>query len=329
MKNYIFPDSLLEKYEIEEVLEPQDPDAYRVSHKLMKKQLFVYVIDSSHVDVFTSKLQENDIIVLDKYNDENHLFIIVNKQIDQIQHNIPAQPYETDNIVKSPKRSLFTVRNGLIFLFGILAISGLIYLLYINNVFGYRISEDEEVDLGLSVLWSSRNLGASSIEDDGDFYAWGETEPKDEYTEPSYIFSSNNNYSLIGDDISGTEYDAASLKLKNGWRMPTRDELDELVSKCKWDEVYHNGKTGFVVTGPNKKSIFIPCSGHMDGTSHGGNTYYWSSTFHNEPERGRKCNAWNLAIDIYLNESPDYTGTNHRFQRRYIGRVIRPVKNKQ
>lgn len=329
MKNYIFPRSFLEKYEIKEALESKDSDAYKVMHKLMKKQMFVYIIDSSDSDAFVSRLQDKDIIVFDKYSDDSCQLIIVNQPIDQLENYVLNQLHETKSTVDPSKRTLFSVRNSLILLFCILLIFGLIYLLYINNVFGYRISEEEEVDLGLSVLWSSRNLGASSIEDDGDFYAWGETEPKNEYSELSYKYSSDNEYSVIGEDISGTQLDAATLKLKNGWRMPTKIELDELVSKCKWEEVYHNGKTGYVVTGPNKKSIFIPCSGHMDGTFHNGNTYYWSSTFHNEPERGRRCNAWNLAVDIYLDGYPDYTGTNHIFQRRYIGRAIRPVKNKQ
>lgn len=321
MNESIFPEALLGKYELKGAFESDDLNAFIVMHKLMKKQMFVYVIESSDSEKLTSRLHDNGSTVFDRYADGNKTYIIVDKPLNEIgEKNSPNKIDQAVGLSDLDKKhqGLFS-RKLLILLACSVVLFGITYIMYINNVFGYRISEDEEVDLGLSVLWSSRNLGASSVEQDGDFYAWGETEPKTEYTEGTYLYSSNNNYSFIGEDISGTQYDAASVKMKNGWRMPTKSELEELFTKCKWEKVYHKSVTGFVVTGPNNNSIFIPCSGHMDGTFHYGNTYYWSSTFHDEPERGRRCNAWNLAVDI---------GTNHIYQRRYIGRVIRPVKNK-
>ena len=136
------------------------------------------------------------------------------------------------------------------------------------------------VDLGLSVKWATCNVGASSPEDYGDYYAWGETEIKSEYTETNYKHynKSLKKYNYIGSDISGTNYDVAYVKWGNSWRMPTLDEFKELINECTWKSTIHNGIKCQCVTGPNGKSIYIPgYDFYNEGSPSVGQ--YWTATF--------------------------------------------------
>ena len=128
------------------------------------------------------------------------------------------------------------------------------------------LTSGEVVDLGLSVYWASCNLGASKPEEYGNYYAWGETSPKSDYTTDNYSYynSSTTEYINIGSEISGTEYDAAHVNLGGDWRMPTKDEMQELKSKCTWKWIQISGINGYQVTGPSGKSIFLPAAGFDD-----------------------------------------------------------------
>ena len=133
------------------------------------------------------------------------------------------------------------------------------------------------VDLGLSVKWATMNVGAESPEDYGNYYAWGETETKSTY---SSLYSVT--YGVEMDDIAGdAEYDAATANWGSSWRMPTEDECQELVDSCTWTWTTENDINGYLVTGSNGNSIFLPAAGRRDGTmpfyvnSRG---EYWSST---------------------------------------------------
>ncbi len=145
----------------------------------------------------------------------------------------------------------------------------------------------DAVDLGLSVKWASWNLGASKPEDYGGYYAWGEIEEKDVYNWNNYKYvnnqiendywDDNNNewvykYQQIGQKINseerfaevsicGTEYDAAHVLWKNGWRMPTLEEISELENKCKIEGTTLNGVKGLYFIGPNGNRIFLPSAG--------------------------------------------------------------------
>lgn len=120
------------------------------------------------------------------------------------------------------------------------------------------------VDLGLSVKWANMNLGADSPEDYGNYYAWGETEEKEEYTWQTYQYGSTQN---LGENfnISGTENDAAHVHMGNAWRMPTNIELKELFDNCSWTWTSQNNVNGYRVTsrkvGYTDKSIFLPAAG--------------------------------------------------------------------
>ena len=135
----------------------------------------------------------------------------------------------------------------------------------------------EYVDLGLSVKWATCNVGATSPEDYGHYFAWGETSPKDEYTEDNC-----STYGKEMSDIAGdAQYDAATANWGGDWRMPTKEEMRELLNNCIWIWTTQNGVNGYNVKGPNGNSIFLPAAGERDGSSlydAGSGGSYWSST---------------------------------------------------
>lgn len=137
-------------------------------------------------------------------------------------------------------------------------------------------SKHEAVDLGLSVKWATCNVGANNPEEFGDYFAWGETEPKSAYTTEN-----SKTYGKIIGDISGNpEYDAATANWGGSWRMPTRAEIQELISYSTWTWTTQNSVPGYKVTSPNGNSIFLPAAGCRYGSSlfnAGSNGYYWSS----------------------------------------------------
>lgn len=121
----------------------------------------------------------------------------------------------------------------------------------------------DAVDLGLSVKWASHNLGASSQDGSGTYLAWGELKQKNIYSNETYAYY-NKTYATwtnIGNEISGTQYDAAKVHWGDEWRMPTKDEMQELMKKCTWEWTQINKVNGYRITGPNGKSIFIPAAG--------------------------------------------------------------------
>lgn len=138
------------------------------------------------------------------------------------------------------------------------------------------VSAGAVVDLGLSVYWCSCNVGAEAPEEYGDFYAWGETKTKSSYTQDNYSYydASSGQYIKIGNDICGTEYDAATVNLGSDWRMPTQEEIQELVSKCTWEWTQINSVNGYRVISDNGNSIFLPASGIYYYTGSGKNKIY-------------------------------------------------------
>lgn len=177
----------------------------------------------------------------------------------------------------------------------------------------------EIVDLGLSVNWASHNLGATSPEEDGNYYAWGET------TSKKIFYSSNcstlgiNAFNIYfkdknGDWVLPSDYDAAYCSWGKQWRIPTHREFKELIEKCEWVWTAKNGRNGYEITGPNGKKIFLPASGFYDGNinSHKnalGN--YLHSTIYNS----HNCQGLGFRNDnIWI-----WDGDRH------LGRSIRPV----
>ena len=151
----------------------------------------------------------------------------------------------------------------------------------------------KEVDLGLSVKWANHNVGATAPEEYGGYYAWGETSTNSDYSWSTYKWC-NGSYDTMTKYCTNSYYgtvdnrtvldptdDVAHVKWGGGWRMPTKDEIKELVNKCSWQWTTVNGVKGYKVTGPNGNSIFLPAAGYRDGTElydRGSYGNYWSGT---------------------------------------------------
>ena len=146
---------------------------------------------------------------------------------------------------------------------------------------------DEAIDLGLpsGTKWAPWNVGASKPEDYGGYYAWGETEEKEVYNWSTYIHCDGSEETChnIGMDIAGTEYDVAHEKWGGSWRMPSLDQIQELLDICTQTWTQQNDVNGTLVTGPNGNSIFLPAAGYRWGDSlryEGTNGHYWSSSLY-------------------------------------------------
>lgn len=146
------------------------------------------------------------------------------------------------------------------------------------------------IDLGLSVKWANMNLGASRPEDYGDYFAWGETETKNEFSLYNYkwLLESSpwtklSKYSKVG-EVLELEDDAAHMILGENWRMPTLTELVELQDpeNCTWEWTTINYKNGYKIrsnkNGYTDKWIFLPAAGFNKVFNTSGYGYYWSST---------------------------------------------------
>ena len=172
------------------------------------------------------------------------------------------------------------------------------------------------IDLGLSVKWAAYNVGATRPEELGDLFSWGETVTKTDYSEANYSYYSASGYQTIGRNIAGTKYDAARQLWQHGWRLPTLTEIKELLDNCTWTEETHYGVKGFLVTGPNGNSIFLPAAGYQRATTReevGECGYYWTSIVNAD----MPSSAYNLNFKGY---SANWTAS------RAYGFSIRAVK---
>lgn len=148
-----------------------------------------------------------------------------------------------------------------------------------GEVIKSSIAGHKFVDLGLpsGLKWAAYNVGAESPEEYGDYFAWGEIQPKDAYTEENC-----SSLYLYAEDISGHMYlDAARAKWGSPWRMPTEQEIIELVLNTNGMSTELNGVRGTMVTGRNGNSIFFPYAGKMIDTTlydEGDFGYYYSSS---------------------------------------------------
>ena len=206
--------------------------------------------------------------------------------------------------------------------------------IYINNCEPEEPETIHEyVDLGLpsGLKWATCNVGASSPEEYGDYFAWGEVEPKTIYDWSTYKYGSDYNqltkycndsdlgYNGFTDNktVLDPEDDAATVNWGGAWRMPTKAEQDELRKNCTWTWITQNGVNGYKVTGPNGNSIFLPAAGCMYYSSldnAGSYGFYWSSSLNsNDPV---------YAYNVYFNS--DYVGRGSSFYR-YYGFTMRPV----
>ncbi len=188
----------------------------------------------------------------------------------------------------------------------------------IDSIVAYGDNSNQEkheaVDLGLSVKWATCNVGATSPEEYGDYFAWGETSPKNTYTEDNSKTYGKN----IGDISGNPAYDAATANWGDDWRMPTYDECQELVDSCTWTWTTQNGVKGCKVTSKkNGNSIFLPAAGYRFGSSltdAGNYGYYWSSSPYEYTYS---------AYFLFFSSRYYYYNWYHR----YYGHSVRPVSN--
>lgn len=185
------------------------------------------------------------------------------------------------------------------------------------------------VDLGLSVKWASINVGAIYAWDYGEYFAWGETEQKEDYSWSTYkycngTYNTQTKYNTQDDmgvvdmkTVLDLEDDAAHVNWGGIWRMPTHEELEELCNpdNCTWTRTTKNGVSGFLVTSKKKgfegASIFLPAAGGKGDVNNAGN--YWTSSI---SER-RPDGAWNL----YFGSRPNIGDGLDRCK----GLTVRPV----
>lgn len=146
------------------------------------------------------------------------------------------------------------------------------------------------IDLGLpsGTKWNCCNIGASTPNSFGDYYAWGEVKTWQPFSYSYCIypipgqFTGNEQYTDIGSDISGTIYDVVHAKMGDTWRIPTSNQIFELDRYCSWEWGLNNGVLGYFVKGPNGRQIFLPATGQQrdDGAIFfKGDTFgsYWAS----------------------------------------------------
>ncbi|MCI7430244.1 MAG: hypothetical protein MSS84_05120 [Bacteroidales bacterium] len=193
------------------------------------------------------------------------------------------------------------------------------------------------IDLGLSVKWATCNIGATTPEGYGHYYAWGETKPKTTYDWSTYKwcnesattltkYNTSSNYGTVDNKTSleladdaahvhwgGTwrmltddEWAEHGCKIFRTWRMPTDAEWTELRDSCTWTWTTLNGVKGYEVTSKtNGNSIFLPAAGFYSGdnvfyTDHYG--CYWSSSLDTDaPNNAKFLEFWSEDNDAFRN----------------------------
>lgn len=195
-------------------------------------------------------------------------------------------------------------------------------------------SPAKAVDLGLpsGTLWATCNVGATKPEEYGDYFAWGETTPKEKYIWETYKWCNgsyrsltkyvlNKHYGSVDNKMElDLEDDAAYVNWGSNWRMPSLVQIKELIDNCNWEWTQLNGVWGRKATSKkNGNSLFLPAAGWRRDTSlYGAGSYgiYWSQTLY----------PYDPEVACYLgfrSGSVDFSGDS-----RCVGRSVRPVRQK-
>lgn len=203
-------------------------------------------------------------------------------------------------------------------------------------------SEPEFVNLGLpsGTLWATCNVGAESPEEYGDYFAWGETQPKTSYSWENYLLSNGSETTLKkynfnaerglvdGKVLLRAEDDAATVNWGSEWQMPSREQVAELYNSdyvdTEWTE--QNGVKGVKITSKiNGNSLFLPAAGEQYSGGYvgvGTHFYYWSRTLDTYFAANCNSTAWSLN---YSQSNGITTGSGHRC----VGQSVRPVRKQQ
>ncbi len=304
--------------------------------RLDSKDIYAYVIDldGSRGDIF-----ENEVFYVELfqvYNCKNNFYRIDGAE--RINYNRPGMIYEElgyrplENINYVEINSYHTSING-------------ISIRISTQRYEVKKRSESAVDLGLSVKWADCNLGATRSKNHGSYFAWGETDPdifnpiltKREVIYNSYDWKSykwckgsssslikyntNNNYGLVDNKTLLEKVDDAATKLwGDNWRIPTKEEFQELIDHCEWKKKELYGNRGYeIISKVNGNRIFLPAAGcrregEIAGKEQHG--YYWSGSLDEYDPR----QAYMLNFGVEKGRSYK----NHE-SLRSIGRCIRPV----
>lgn len=189
----------------------------------------------------------------------------------------------------------------------------------------YDLDVAQAVDLGLSVKWANLNLvlsdtdkAANAPEEANSFfscYGWGDPMGGKTSEEVS-------DYPSL-DNISGTEYDIAAVNWGSNWRLPTQEEMQELLDQCTWTWTKRNDVKGYNIEGPSGESIFLPVTGYREGPDSGIDVdnagYYWTGTLRSDDT--------NYPYVLTFGEGFKGLNANKDILRSY-GCAIRPVQDK-
>ncbi|MBP5539133.1 MAG: hypothetical protein J6X69_04800 [Bacteroidales bacterium] len=180
--------------------------------------------------------------------------------------------------------------------------------------FAGTIETSQEVDLGLNVLWCGYNVGAAEPAQCGNYYAWGELSPKDDYSESTYAHAGG----LAAGQRLSPDKDVATAVFGEGWNTPSVSDWQELSDNCSISLASYNGTVGYVATskvaGFEGKSIFFPCAGYRAGTTTNNvvaQALYWANQVVDNADT-RAVNAFFTEVtsgsELRLNRPPKGVG---------------------
>ena len=195
----------------------------------------------------------------------------------------------------------------------------------------------EYVDLGLpsGTLWATCNIGATKPEEYGNYYAWGETEPKDNYEVDTYKYANKNLFELTTycilkesgyngftdnlTELQGSD-DPAAANWGGGWRTPSKTQWDELVANTTHQWTTRGGKKGMLYTSKkNGQTLFLPAAGGRDDNLYADGTdgFYWSRSLD-----AHKNDPWFFMINTMFDDALISAS-----REREIGHSVRPVRS--
>ncbi len=206
-------------------------------------------------------------------------------------------------------------------------------------LYPFVLTPPEAVDLGLSVMWASCNVGATAPEEYGNYYAWGETETKSEYSWSTYKWGSgetsltkyntNSSNGTVDNIVElQMEDDVAIAKLGSNWRMPTSSEYQELINNCSYSWITYNGIQGIRFSsnkaGYTDKWIFFPAAGYLGDVIStpvqvGDRGCYWTSSLRDNITRDA------FILDFNSNDQVGDFISNGGVSVRLCGHTVRPV----
>ncbi len=221
-------------------------------------------------------------------------------------------------------------------------------VVFLISAYSHAHNGYEYVDLGLpsGLLWATCNVGANRPEEYGNYFAFGEIEPKNEYSWSTYIHGTyekpkkyfdwhyKNDKHIYNRQTLDLADDAAHVHWGGNWHIPSVSQVEELWEKCRKIWTTYNGVQGMRFIGPNGNSIFLPAGGYMDKNEQKyaiQSGYYWSANYSNlDPQsfyhKPRRSSDANEAFDMWIQQpfanDNDY---GHKQHKKYYGQCVRPV----